>query len=308
MNTSFDVSVIIPTYNRISMLEEALKSVFEQEFDGQVEIIVIDDNSSDQTSEIVSHNYPEVNLISLQKNMGPSVARNRGLSLAQGKYIAFLDSDDLWEKNYLNVQVSSLKGELKCFSVSDLIIWNTQKNSKRVRVQIPDLKKYKSMLHHFLVGAFIYTPSSVVFPRQVLEDVGFFNEESRFCEDTNFYIRCLLADYQPKLTKYPLIIQRKHSEGQTTDQKNLKKRLDSRLNHVDKFYPLVKSKSNIPSIRKIYAEVYIDFARQYLARKSLINWSKMIWKSAFYSSTYALSSMVTDIIKLKKRQESSINL
>ncbi|MEL7039041.1 MAG: glycosyltransferase family A protein [Cyanobacteria bacterium J06592_8] len=307
MNTSFDVSVIIPTYNRISMLEEALQSVFSQEFDGTVEVIVIDDNSSDKTSEIVSDKYPEVNLISLTKNIGPSAARNRALSLEKGKYIAFLDSDDLWEKNYLNVQISSLKGELKCFSVSNLILWNTQKNSRRVRVQNPDLKKYTSMLHHFLVGTFIYTPSSVVFPRQVLEDVGFFNEESRFCDDTNFYIRCLLAGYQPKLTKYPLTIQRKHSEGQITDHKNLRKRLKARLSHVEKFYPLVHKKSNIPSIRKIYAEVYIDFARQYLARKSLINWLKMIWKSAFYSSNYALSSLIADLIKIKRKQESSID-
>ncbi|MGB3188751.1 MAG: glycosyltransferase family 2 protein, partial [Limnoraphis sp.] len=70
MNQKIDVSVIIPTYNRIYMLEEALKSVLTQEFDGTVEIIVVDDNSSDKTSEIIDHKYPQINLISLKQNGG----------------------------------------------------------------------------------------------------------------------------------------------------------------------------------------------------------------------------------------------
>ena len=93
------------------MLEEALASVFKQEFDGTVEVIVVDNNSQDSTPEVVGQKYPDVHLISLKKNVGAYVSRNRALLEAKGKYIAFLDSDDIWKTNYLKTQIAALQGK-----------------------------------------------------------------------------------------------------------------------------------------------------------------------------------------------------
>ena len=86
-------SVIIPTYNRASLLRETLQSVFAQTFK-DYEVIVVDDGSTDNTLEIL-RGYSEVKVLT-QSNRGPGAARNLGVSQSQGRYLAFLDSDDIW--------------------------------------------------------------------------------------------------------------------------------------------------------------------------------------------------------------------
>lgn len=87
-------SVIIPTYNRSDLLEQTLKSVWQQTF-RDFEVIVVDDGSTDSTNHVLDRFSDR--LISVrQENLGPSAARNTGVRLARGEYLAFLDSDDLW--------------------------------------------------------------------------------------------------------------------------------------------------------------------------------------------------------------------
>ena len=298
MNKDKDVSVIIPTYNRLPMLKEALASVFSQDFNGSIEVIVVDDYSSDGTAEFITQQYPEVHLIKLEKNVGCPAARNQGFRVARGKYIAPLDSDDLWEKKYLEIQINTLAQKEKSFAVSDLFFWNTIKNSKKVRLQRPDLNKYNSPLHHLLVGSFIYTPSSVVFPKKLFSEIGYFDEQFRYGSDTDFYIRSLLAGYQPIFTEFPLVIQRKHGKDQMTNVKNLKNRIRDRVSYVENHYPQIKKQFDIISLKRIYAEIYADYAKQYLKRKSLLNWLKSSLNSASHSSlSYALSNMADDLIE-----------
>lgn len=87
-------SVIIPVYNRADMLQQALESVFRQEFE-DYEVIVIDDGSTDDLSLLIQ-NFQDRVIFLRQDNAGPGAARNRGSAVAQGEYLAFLDSDDLW--------------------------------------------------------------------------------------------------------------------------------------------------------------------------------------------------------------------
>ena len=291
-----DVSVIIPTYNRFSMLEEALASVFAQEFDGVVETIVVDDNSQDGTSAAVSQKYPEVCLISFKENVGAYVTRNRALSEAKGKYIAFLDSDDLWEPTYLKTQIAALKGKERCFSVSGVIVWYTATNKKEIGNQKPRLNRYGSPFHHLLVGgSFICTPSSTVFPRQVFDDVGFF-EETRIAGDADLYLRCLLADYYPIFTDLPVAIWRHHGDQITTTMRNEEVRLNGRLSRAGRYYPLVKERVDIVPLQQIYAEIYKLFAGKYFRENYFLDWLLLYIKSASHASwQYALVNMLRDI-------------
>lgn len=93
MSTPF-FSVIIPTYNRASLLKEALDSVFSQTF-SDYEVIVVDDGSTDETLEILKSYGDKIQALT-QKNSGPGAARNLGAEIAKGEYLAFLDSDDVW--------------------------------------------------------------------------------------------------------------------------------------------------------------------------------------------------------------------
>ena len=99
------VSVIVPTYNRAPIIGQALESIFAQTYTN-IEVIVIDDGSTDGTAEIVQ-SFAGVRY-HFQSNHGAASARNTGLQLAQGNFIAFLDSDDSWESNKLLQQVELL--------------------------------------------------------------------------------------------------------------------------------------------------------------------------------------------------------
>jgi glycosyltransferase involved in cell wall biosynthesis len=96
------VSVVIPAYNRAGEIGRAIDSAFNQTY-RPIEVVVVDDGSIDNTAAVVA-GYPEVRYYR-QENQGASRARNRGVELARGEYIAFLDSDDLWVKNKLELQM-----------------------------------------------------------------------------------------------------------------------------------------------------------------------------------------------------------
>lgn len=102
------VSVVIPTYNRADKVRKSVESVLAQSFT-DLEVIVVDDGSSDQTGQTLLDAFGDRIRYYFQPNQGVSVARNRGIEEARGEWIAFLDSDDLWEKEKLEWQLKAVK-------------------------------------------------------------------------------------------------------------------------------------------------------------------------------------------------------
>lgn len=101
------ISVIIPTYNRVGYLKEAIESVLQQSYP-EIELIVVDDGSTDGTRELVA-SYDQRVKYFYQQNLERGAARNRGILSSQGEYIAFLDSDDLWLPNHLESCAAALE-------------------------------------------------------------------------------------------------------------------------------------------------------------------------------------------------------
>lgn len=272
---SIDVSVIIPTYNRELLLDEALNSIYSQQYDGEIEIIVVDDHSQDKTVDIIKSNHPHVHLISLNQNVGNYAARNQALVVAQGKYIAFLDSDDLWKPNYLEVQINSLEQYERCFAVSGLEVWDVAKNERYHRTQTPDLDKFISPLHQLLIfgNNFIWTPSSVVFPRYILDDVGFFDETYRMGGDLDLYLRCLGKGYDFCNTMIPNVIWRCGTSHQLTSSKNLRKREETFFYCVRKFYGSdhINSCYTTPSIRNVLIDSCVNYAWCYFSANNTLD-------------------------------------
>lgn len=104
------VSVIVPLYNAEKYIEETMESILNQTYKN-IEIVIVDDGSKDQSSSIVKNfkkKYPEQIKYILQENQGVSVARNTGIENANGEYISFLDSDDLWHSTKIEKQIESM--------------------------------------------------------------------------------------------------------------------------------------------------------------------------------------------------------
>ncbi len=102
------ISVIIPVFNREKTIERAVRSVLNQTY-SDVEVLVIDDGSTDNTGDVVKHIMDErLTYCALDKNMGACFARNKGITMAKGDYIAFQDSDDEWMENKLETQLKTM--------------------------------------------------------------------------------------------------------------------------------------------------------------------------------------------------------
>lgn len=100
-----DLSIIIPVYNAVPLLERCLNSIFSQNTQYSYEVILIDDGSTDKSVETIKNRKEKNIVLYQQQNAGPAAARNKGIELAQGKYCAFLDADDYWNDGYIEQTV-----------------------------------------------------------------------------------------------------------------------------------------------------------------------------------------------------------
>jgi len=194
------ISVIIPTFNRLDLLKRAIDSVLNQSIK-PYDIIVVDDGSTDGTSEMIQHKYKSINLIQ-QKNSGVSAARNNGIKNAQGDWIALLDSDDEWEKNKLEEQVNNLTDNPKYEFCHTNEIWI--RNGIRVN-QKKRHKKYGGFIFDKCLDICRISPSSVLFNKNILNHVGWFDDKLPVCEDYDLWLR-ITADYEILFIDKPLIV------------------------------------------------------------------------------------------------------
>ncbi|WP_019882518.1 MULTISPECIES: glycosyltransferase family 2 protein [unclassified Methylophilus] len=139
------VSIICPVYNSELFLNETIDSVINQSFIDW-ELILIDDYSTDSSKLIIesTHNIDNrIKFVSLDRNSGPAIARNKGIEIAGGEYIAFIDSDDIWHPLKLEKQIKFMESEGYLFNCSQFIAFN--KDSAYIR-NVPRLLNYKKLL------------------------------------------------------------------------------------------------------------------------------------------------------------------
>jgi glycosyltransferase involved in cell wall biosynthesis len=194
------VSVVIPAYNAASYIAAAIDSVLAQTRPVS-EIIVIDDGSADSTQRIVS-GYPQVKRFN-QDRQGPSAARNVGIRRAQGEFVAFLDSDDLWHPQKIEKQLTALAAyPSAAFSFSTLASFYMRDNvevalepymPKDLRVWLKEKTNADGSafgnVYQLLLRTNCVHTSSVIVRRDVLSKVGMFDETVRHGEDHDLWLR-----------------------------------------------------------------------------------------------------------------------
>lgn len=199
-------SVVIPTYNSAQFINQAVSSALEQSYPA-VEVIVVDDGSTDDTSERLAPLSGRI-LYFRQQNQERSVARNTGIALAQGDYIAFLDADDYWHPTKLEKQIALLDQDSDLGMVyCHLLCVSPEGVPLPPQKQISFPTSTETYLFPKLVfGNFMGSSSSAVVRRSELDKHGGFNPTLRYIEDWEFNLRmsahCQIGCVPESLTFY----------------------------------------------------------------------------------------------------------
>ena len=203
-----NISVVIPSYNRKEFLKRSIDSAINQT-KKPLEIIVVDDGSTDGTEAMIKSDYDFVKFIK-QKNKGVSAARNIGIKVSIGEWICFLDSDDEWKKDKLEKQIIAVNSNpgYKFFHSNEIWI----KNGLRIN-QKKKHKKYGGDIFDKCLDMCRISPSSVMVDKTVFDEVGNFNEDLVVCEDYELWLR-ICDKYRVFFIDEPLIIKHGGHQGQ----------------------------------------------------------------------------------------------
>ena len=261
------VSVIIPVHNRPALLKRAILSVRNQTL-APLEIIVVDDGSDEHSFADTIASFPEVHFYK-QENHGVSHARNSGIKKAKGEWIAFLDSDDIWDPFKLQKQNMSLIEHPNA-----LLLHTDEKWIRKNKLVNPPTymdksnnKLFSRSLKRCIIGC-----STVVIKRSVFDTVGFFDETLKVCEDYDLWLRFLI-EHGPLHVPLPLVTK----FGGHSDQ------LSSKYWGMDRFR--VQSLENL------------------LSHKKIKNWQRMEILNSLINKLEILSLSFLKHDKLKQSEE-----
>ncbi|MBA4686394.1 MAG: glycosyltransferase [Candidatus Galacturonibacter soehngenii] len=202
------VSVIMPAYNAEKFIDTAIHSVLIQ--DVPLELIIIDDCSTDNTKNVQVNYQTHSNVIYVknESNLGAAASRNKGVAMARGKYIAFLDADDYWLPHKLSRQLDALlaKQRVLCSTARELMTPNGNLTGKVIPV--PENITYSMMLKHNLINC-----SSVVMLRDVALEFPMEHEDSH--EDYIMWLRILQKYKKACAVNEPLLKYRLSNSGKS---------------------------------------------------------------------------------------------
>lgn len=193
------VSVVIPVYNSEKTIKQAIDSVLKQTAFNEIkEIIIVDDGSTDSSNDIILDLIKKGQNIKLyiQENKGAAFARNIGMKEASGEFIAFLDADDLWLPQKIERQLQILDEHPEIVFLGTAYYLGVSRKEVALSIPFKKIDKlYKATLRDIYWKHFPTTPS-VIFRRDAIDKIGYFNPSKRFGEDINYFQKfCINFNY-----------------------------------------------------------------------------------------------------------------
>jgi len=276
------VSVIMPCYNGEKFISEAIESVINQTYQNW-ELIIVDDGSKDKSKEIIKQYCATDNRITYiqhKKNKGIPFARNTGIKISNGEYIAFLDQDDLWLPEKLKEQVGIFKEDKKQkigLIFSNLLFMKDGKinsrswPSKRVPKNL-EIMSFEEITRILFMNNFIPIVT-VLIRKQCFDNLGFLDEKLiGGADDYEFFIR-LASTFRLKYQMYPLAIRREHKDNFSKMERFLK----------DEIFILEKTIKRQPQLQELkkfkLAELYYRLGRDYQIQENFHKAKKQFSKA-----------------------------
>lgn len=211
---NFCISVIVTCHNEEKFIEECIRSIINQsEFDKIIEIIVVNDSSEDNSEIILNKLADECHKIKIIKSNGRSLSRSRNLAIehARGQYIAILDGDDYWAKNKIEIQIKAFSNLNEKYGLiyTNFIDLDEKKIQKKITVNSFNLNLKNQLEKYFCIDGPII-PSTILVKSEVFRIVGKFDENLKYYEDTDFYLRVLEQYFIYHLNEF-CCIKRRHA-------------------------------------------------------------------------------------------------
>ncbi|MBU0468562.1 MAG: glycosyltransferase [Candidatus Omnitrophica bacterium] len=223
------ISVIMPTYNRSNMAENAAKSVLEQSYKN-IELIIIDDGSSDKTKDVINGlSDARIKYIRHDTRKGGSAARNTGIKASRGEYLSFIDDDNLWMPDNLELQYKAFSNSSPDIGI--VYVWQEIRSFENNEL----LWKTQPTLKGNLKGQFLYGQGiggmNFLTKRECFNKIGLFDEELKACQDWDILKR-LSEHYSFDFVPKELIVYYIHQERIST---NLESLILGRTRMVEKY-------------------------------------------------------------------------
>lgn len=260
------ISVIIPTYNRQNYIAGAIESVLAQTCT-DYEIIVIDDGSTDNTRHILEPYLGKIKYIR-QENAGVSTARNTGIKNASGQYIAFLDSDDRWQKQKLEVQIEFMKKNNLDVCFTDFKVeYEDQKHCTDFQQSFTEknFRVYENGFKLYFERKFGLLVQSMIVAKQVLAELDCFDEKMTVAEDTKLIYE-LAYNGRFGFVDAPLTILTRHqsrngliNEKPETEKALLENHIQIIQNAIDRKPPI--KGDTVKKLKKMLGHLYSIRAR-----------------------------------------------
>lgn len=294
MQNSFVVSVIIPAYNAERTILETIASVQQQTF-SDFEIIVINDGSTDRTLELVQGIQDERVKIFSYENGGLPVARNRGISRAKGEFIAFIDADDIWTSDKLELQVALLQQHPEAGVAYS---WSRFMNERGELSYVVDDRHIEGNVYEkLLLNNFLNNGSSLLVRREAIESAGKFDPTLKSCEDWDFYLR-LAAKWSFVLVPKPQILYRQSSTAMTSKIDVME---SAALITIERAYQAAPPKLQYLKNQTL-ARLELYFTRQYLERntsgtREINQAGQKLWKSICLHPPILLEKYTHELIR-----------
>lgn len=280
------VSAVVATYNRADLVAQTLDSILAQSY-SDLEVIVVDDGSTDGTGEMIRERYGDRVRYVHQDNAGPSAARNWGIEQARGEYIAFLDDDDLWLPTKIEEQVAALERApdcVVCYARCE-VLGDDGAGTGEV-FAVSDEGRSGDVFSLVLRRTAMLLPTVMV-RRATLHEVGLFDPALIIGEDTDLFLRLMLRHPAVYLRK-TLALVREHEARNTRDHKRRGRHLRARVYIMAKLFDAVPPDREhfLPMIARRLVKARLDMVRLGLEGRSwedLVKQLRKTWRDVAWA-------------------------